>query len=629
MRRALVLCAGAVAAAALGSPALAAGTEEQLAQKYAPVVRLVEQTEECGHGEPYQPTDVNAVLGNDEVVLRGPWDTTNVVQIAPTAADLAGGKFGYALDFPGDPLNPGCSYEQWSRRITEGTSPTTYARVVTEPGRPNKLALQYWFFYVFNDFNNKHEGDWEMVQLLFDAPDAAAALERRPTSIGYSQHSGAERADWGDKKLELVAGTHPVVYPASGSHANYFESALYLGRSGAEGVGCDETEGPSRDVRPAVAVVPSDEAAYLKAYPWLGYGGQWGEKQPGFYNGPTGPNLKQQWTEPISWAEETWRDQSFAIPAGNSFGPTATGFFCGAVAAGSDLLTRLADHPLPTLLVLGAIVALLVFLASRTTWRQSAPLRLGRRRAWGELLNSSRRMYRGRFRLFAGIGLLFVPFGIVISLVQYLLFQVFLFAPLVDSAGESNAAPAGLALGLGLLFTILGLTIVQAATARAMAELDGERRVNAISAYRLVLHRLPALLRGLVRAAIVVVVLDLTVIGIPASVWLLVRWSLLAQVVVLEEHPARGLLRRSSRLVRGHWWKVATITLVVTGIGAPRRPAARRDPPPRHERVVQHRQSRGEPRLHGRAAVRLDRDDLPLLRPQGARDARVARGQGG
>ena len=55
-----------------------------------------------------------------------------------------------------------------------------------------------------------------MVQLVFDAPTREAALEQEPVAIGYSQHEGAERADWGDDKLELVDGTHPVVYPGSG-----------------------------------------------------------------------------------------------------------------------------------------------------------------------------------------------------------------------------------------------------------------------------------------------------------------------------------------------------------------------------------------------------------------------------
>ena len=125
-----------------------------------------------------------------------------------------------------------------------GTQPTAYAHVVTDPDHPGKLALQYWFFYVFNDWNNLHEGDWEMIQLVFDASTAAEALDRTPVEIGYSQHEGAERADWGDDKLELVDGTHPVVHPADGSHANFFGEALYLGSSAKEGVGCDDTRGP-------------------------------------------------------------------------------------------------------------------------------------------------------------------------------------------------------------------------------------------------------------------------------------------------------------------------------------------------------------------------------------------------
>ena len=67
-----------------------------------------------------------------------------------------------------------------------------------------------------------------------------------PIEVGYSSHEGAERADWGDEKLEIVDGTHPVVYPAAGSHANKFTEALYLGSSAEAGVGCDDTRGPHR-----------------------------------------------------------------------------------------------------------------------------------------------------------------------------------------------------------------------------------------------------------------------------------------------------------------------------------------------------------------------------------------------
>jgi hypothetical protein len=110
--------------------------------------------------------------------------------------DLGRRLYEYHLDFAGNPLRPGCSYERWSRRITDGTRPTVYAHVATQDW---KLALQYWLFYAFNDFNNTHEGDWEMIQLDFDALDAERALDRSPTQVNYSQHEGAERAAWGDE----------------------------------------------------------------------------------------------------------------------------------------------------------------------------------------------------------------------------------------------------------------------------------------------------------------------------------------------------------------------------------------------------------------------------------------------
>ena len=118
-----------------------------------------------------------------------------------------------------------------------------------------------------------------MIQLVFEAEDAAAALEVEPTRVGYSQHEGAEQADWGEDKLELVDGTHPVVHPAAGSHANFYEEGLYLGSSAEQGVGCDDTSGPTVDLRPTVVTIPSDPDAAQDAYPWIDYQGRWGELQ--------------------------------------------------------------------------------------------------------------------------------------------------------------------------------------------------------------------------------------------------------------------------------------------------------------------------------------------------------------
>ena len=172
-----------------------------------------------------------------------------------------------------------------------------------------------------------------MIQLNFSAPTAEAALASgdHPYEVGYSQHTGGEKADWGDSKLQIVGGTHPVVYPAAGSHANFFGSALYLGSSGEQGVGCDDTRNADLQLTPHVDTIPSDTTEAQARFPWIAFEGYWGERQPAFFNGPTGPNMKTQWTHPITWSHD-WRSRAYAVPAGGVLGTDTTDFFCGADA---------------------------------------------------------------------------------------------------------------------------------------------------------------------------------------------------------------------------------------------------------------------------------------------------------
>ena len=565
--RAAFLLGLAAAALAVALPAAADTGSEQaqaLAERYAPVVRLVEPDEECGEGKPYQPIDVDTLFGQPTVALRGPWSGADLVKIGPTAKDLSKGLFEYHLDFPGDALNPGCSYLHWERRITPGHKPTAYAHVVADPDHPGKLALQYWFFYVFNDWNNLHEGDWEMVQLVFDAATPEDALAQKPVEIGYSQHEGAERAAWGDDKLELVDGTHPVVHPADGSHANFYGEALYLGSSAAEGVGCDDTRGPHIDVRPVVRTIPTSAKAASAEYPWIDFEGRWGELQPAFFNGPEGPNLKAQWTHPIAWAKD-WRTRSYTVPGGSLFGPGATGFFCGAIAHGSRSLVQLVANPVEFTLVLGALVLLLLFLLSRTTWRPAAPLRLARRRTWGQILSASARMYAARFGLFVGLGVLFVPIAFLVTLLQALVLHATSVLGVQSAGGRGGSFLSYLVLAIGTSLTLLGLGLVMAATARALVEIDEDRRVGPVGAYRLALDSVRPLFAALLVAALVVSLLTSTIFLLPIAVWLAGRWALIAPAVELEGVSGLEALRRSSSLVRRRWLKVTS--LIVAGAG--------------------------------------------------------------
>jgi len=548
------------------APAAGATTADEtaLAGRYAPVVRLVEQVEECGPGEPYEPLDVDLLFDEPTVALRGPWGGADLIQVGPAASDLADGLIDYHLDFPGNALDPGCDYERWARRLSEDAAPAVYAHVAADPGHPGRLALQYWLFYAYNDWNNLHEGDWEMIQLVFDAADAREALEREPREIGYSQHEGAERAAWGDEKLELVDGTHPVVRPAAGSHANFFEEGLFLGSSASQGVGCDNTLGPTYDLRPDVHTIPSDEAEAEDAFPWIAFEGRWGELQRSFYNGPTGPNLKDQWTEPIAWSEE-WRDRSYAVPAGGVLGTGATDFFCSAIATGSTGLRKLVDEPLPVLLVLAALLALVAFGLSRATWRPAAPLHVVRRRAWGQILAAAGRMYVHRAPLFLGIGAVLVPISLLAALLQTLVLGASSILG-IDTDGESGGLFVLVVFALETVFALLGFALVQAATARALIELDEGRGLGPIDAYRLALARIRPVLGALAIAVVVVTLLSTSIAFIPVAVWLAVRWSLIVPAAELDGDTPMEALRRSSRLVRGDWLKVASLTLAGAAI---------------------------------------------------------------
>ncbi|MFV2039327.1 MAG: hypothetical protein ACC660_03705, partial [Acidimicrobiales bacterium] len=192
---------------------------QELGERYAPVMMIKSQEQPCdSDGEPYGPTAVDIVLDNPDILLRQVGTANPVVMRGPGASDLFGLGEGFFVDFPGGTFEPGCLYERDFNRYSADVPATVYAHIVQQEGYPDQLALQYWFYWYYNDWNNKHESDWEGVQILFDASSIEEALATEPTSVGYAQHEGGERADWDSSKLERD-GSRPFVYSSAGSHA--------------------------------------------------------------------------------------------------------------------------------------------------------------------------------------------------------------------------------------------------------------------------------------------------------------------------------------------------------------------------------------------------------------------------
>ena len=551
-----------VAAVALLAPVSAGAAPPgslQLAERYSPVLMFEPQARECGAGEAYRPVSVDILLGRKGVVLRG--SDGSVLKQAPTAADLFGRGEGDEVDLPGSPFRPGCRYERDYRSWNGDRKPVAYAHVATDAGHPGKLAVEYWLFYTFNDSTGKHEGDWEKVQVDFDAATPEQALARGPYRVDLSQHAGGERSDWDDRKLEKE-GTHPLVHVATGSHANYFGHALYLGRGPHEGFGCDNTTRAVETVPVRTVLLPEVPDSPSSPFAWLAFHGLWGQKERGIYNGVTGPAAKEQWSQPIEWADGL-RDGSVTIPGTKTLGPTLTNFFCDAVKQSAVAYNWWLVHPLPFVGVLALIPLGGVAVGRRTRWRPPDPRPVRERRAGGQILRASMRLYRSDPRTFMALGAVLIPVSVVAGAVQWLLFHRTGLGTFVALDGRRGAVTTLFALLIGDIGAAFAGVITTAGVVVVLREMDGGRRVGPWQAVRTAIERIRPLAAATLIQYGMVLLLTLTVVGIPFALHRFIRWSLFVQACVLGERPGREALAISSRLVRGRWWRTFGFTALV------------------------------------------------------------------
>ncbi len=525
-------------------PASAAGPDEhELIDAYLPLLRVVEQPVPCGPGEPYRVMRPEAVLGVDGVGRNGVVLTGGEQDIAaPTEADLPDpGDDSWHLDYPGNALRPKCDYEElfdaWR------TAPTVFARVATEDGRPGELVVQYWFFYLYNDWNDRHEGDWEMIQVHFKADDAAEARLVGPYQVAFAQHEGAELSDWTGDVLEVVDETRPVVYVAAGSHASYFRAARWFGKSAASGFGCDDTRGPHEDVTAEVELL--DDAQLPR---WARYEGRWGEQRPSFNNGPTGPISKRQWTEPVSWADEEGRRGAVDLPSG---GTAVTDAFCTATRQASIVMFGLFDRPLAMGLLIVALLVALVMALRATVWTPVVTAPLVVRRRLGQIVSTALALIRRAPRQVMRVGALLPIAGALGALLQAIVLGGTDVGDLADVADRSSGSGGALALAIGGVF-VLPATATVSVTTMLMVEAMIDRGTP--PAFRELVgmawsrRRVIGMSWGLTVAALLAMT---TVVLFPVVIWCLARWAVAIPSALHGSHP----LRRSTELTEGMRWR--------------------------------------------------------------------------
>jgi hypothetical protein len=125
-----------------------------------------------------------------------------------------------------------------------------------------------------------------MIQLRLpdggDEPDRAI----------FAQHDYAKARPWGEVERDSGDGP-PIVYPARGTHASYFERGVHRTL-----VWWDIADGQGAHVRPTLVAIGNPPE------PWLLWPGRWGDTRPRIPGldspSPRGPGCHEQWDDPAA-----------------------------------------------------------------------------------------------------------------------------------------------------------------------------------------------------------------------------------------------------------------------------------------------------------------------------------------
>jgi len=299
----------------------ASSEEESLLEKYAPVLYMHPD-------ERFYPINAEVMLANSNLYKKEDDAYTSVYDSALTSLDYLMNNYDdstYYLKLKDD-WDEGKDEDFWK------SSPTIYGRQFDNGGY---TVLQYWFFYIYNDWDDIHEGDWEMIQIILKENDETKMIE--PKMITYSIHLGGKTFLWNDSRVRKVKN-HPLVYVTLGGHGSWNKAGdnVWFQGYGACLECTDETSSIGDVLVPSTISVTSDE---YKKYQledlskvltdhWIYWQGHWGDinvkegiqklKLPMTVTGPSSPpyidyiskvkkNKKIEngrWYKPIAWAKK-------------------------------------------------------------------------------------------------------------------------------------------------------------------------------------------------------------------------------------------------------------------------------------------------------------------------------------
>jgi hypothetical protein len=175
-----------------------------------------------------------------------------------------------------------------------------------------------------------------------------------------------------------------------------------------------------------------------------------------------------------------------------------------------------------------------------------------------DLIDETFRVFRRHFLLFVKIGaVLMIPIGLIEIIQQIAVHQH-------PDDLEFNLLTSGL---VGLVRAIVYLAVL-AAIIYTMSEIRMGRQPTVGDAYNDGMERFLSIIWIAFLYALLPGLIAITIIGVPFAIYLGLAWIFGLHAAVIEGKRGMAALSRSRSLVKGHWWRVLGIYLLISIIVA-------------------------------------------------------------
>lgn len=270
------------------------------------------------------------------------------------------------------------------------------------------------------------------------------------------------------------------------------------------------------------------------------------------FSGPTGPNTKPRWDQPVKWGEEI-RGNSLPVPVRPTIGPEISRVFCGAASFGASIVRIFPIDP-KIILAIGSAVLLGLAILAALAWRS---------------FTRAIHFYFRHGYFFITVGVLAFPIAWVGQWLENHL-ETFIQSrtdALEFHSGLSRSVSSYLLhMGLGGIQEILLACLVAPVVIFATLELSRSEFPGFERTWQQGVRDFPQIFLATLYVALLLTLMTLSIVLVPLVIYKGVKWFFAPQAVVIDHAHWRAAKHMSDDRISGHWLQAAAIVIAAGAI---------------------------------------------------------------